>query len=126
MTMLPAFMSPELLRQTQRRFVFMMDRRMCCEPESATQLLAIRDKVLEWYDMEGAVIGVRFVAGTCCESCYRLDGMWIGLLDVRHLVSIMPPLHHRGSLHGTCGCTVSPVLPGTPDETFGSVFAGDV
>ena len=103
----------------------MMDRRIRCEPESAIPLRAIRDKVLEWYGLEGAVIGVQFKAKVCCESCYRLDGMWIGLLDVRHLVSIMPPLH-RGSLHGTCGCTVSPVLPGTPDETFGSVFAGDV
>ena len=122
MTALPASLSPELLRQTQRRFVFMMDRRMCCEPESATQLLAIRDKVLEWYDMEGAVIGVRFVAGTCCESCYRLDGMWISLLDVRHLVSMMPPLH-RGSLYGICGCTISPVLLGMPSPGGGESHA---
>jgi hypothetical protein len=88
----------------------MMNRRMACEPESALQLQVIHNMVLEWYDLEGAVIGVRFKAKACCESCYRLDGLWIGLMDVRHLVSMMPPLH-RGGVHGACGCMVSPVLP---------------
>jgi len=102
----------EALRLAKKRFIAEMNHRIFHEPQVATQLQTLRDMVVGWYEMKGPVIGVRFVARACCESCYQLDGQQISLLDVRHMVRHVPPVHRERGARGDCTCTLMPITVG--------------
>lgn len=104
--------APEVLATAKRRFIAEMNHRIFNEPQVALQLQTLRDMVVGWYELKGPVIGVRFVARACCEACYQLDGQQVSLLDVRHLVRYVPPVHRERGPKGDCSCTLMPITAG--------------
>ncbi len=103
---------PDQLVGAKRQFIVEMNRRIAQEPQVALQLATLRDMVVGWYELQGSVSGVRFVARSCCESCYQLDGRQLSLLEVRPLARLVPPVHREQGTKRDCSCTLMPVTIG--------------
>jgi len=97
----------------KKRFLRTIDRRIQREPIIGERLRRQRDMVLGWYEQNGKVEKVRYLAAdsrAACKVCQGRHGKEFSLLDTDVVARILPPSHTDTGGKKECNCTVAPVM----------------
>jgi hypothetical protein len=97
----------------KKRFLRTIDRRIQREPIIGERLRRQRDMVLGWYEQNGKVEKLRYLAAdsrSACKVCQGRHGKEYSLLDTDVVARILPPSHTDTGGKKECNCTVAPVM----------------